>query len=122
MDIRRAPLPRLRARRVGGAYGGKLLHQSPTAVVAAVAAKQMGVPVHVHNERVDDMVSTGGRAPLPATWSAAVEPTSVSQPSGARVFAWYRGRPYARRGWCAFEAGASRELVARAAFFPQAPE
>lgn len=53
---------------------------------------------------------------------AAVEPTSVSQPSGARVFAWYRGRPYARRGWCAFEAGASRELVARAAFFPQAPE
>ena len=66
----------VRCRRVGGAYGGKLSHHVPTAVVAALAAVKSRRPVRVHNERVSDMASTGGRAPLDATWSAAADPAT----------------------------------------------
>ena len=66
-----------RATHVGGAYGGKLsggaIH---AAVVAAVAARKAGAPVRLHNERVDDMTTTGGRAPMEASWSAAVDPAT----------------------------------------------
>ena len=58
-------------RRTGGAYGGKLFHNVPTAVVAALAAKKLRRPVRMHNERAEDMAGTGGRAPMTAAWSAA---------------------------------------------------
>ena len=58
---------------VGGAFGGKLSGGAiEAAVVAAVAARKAGVPVRVHNERVDDMVSTGGRAPMAASFRASI--------------------------------------------------
>ena len=63
----------VRVRRAGGAYGGKLQGHVPTAVVAAVAARALGLPVKLHNERVDDMTSAGGRSPLEATWKATCE-------------------------------------------------
>lgn len=54
----------VRMRRVGGAYGGKLQAHLPTAVAAALAAAKHKRPVLMHNERVDDMTATGGRAPM----------------------------------------------------------
>ena len=66
----------VRCRRVGGAYGGKLSHHIPTAVVTALAAHKLRRPVRVHNERAADMAATGGRAPFVAQWSAAADPKS----------------------------------------------
>jgi len=37
----------------------------------------------------------------------------------ARAVRWYCDRPYWERGWCTLESGASGEMVARLAFFPQ---
>jgi xanthine dehydrogenase molybdopterin-binding subunit B len=66
----------VRVRRTGGAYGGKLFHNVPTSVVAALAAKKVGLPVRMHNERAADMAGTGGRSPMTASWSAAVDPAT----------------------------------------------
>ena len=66
----------VRVRRVGGAFGGKLSQQLPTAVVAAVAATKLRVPIRLHHERCDDMAAIGGRAPLEASWSAAFDDQS----------------------------------------------
>lgn len=63
----------VRMRRTGGAFGGKLNAHLPTAVMAAVAARKLGRAVQLHNERADDMSSSGGRAPLDAKFVAAVE-------------------------------------------------
>eukprot|EP00965_Chrysotila_dentata_P137360 4543623-Pleurochrysis_carterae.AAC.1 len=65
----------VRVRRIGGAYGGKIEHHMPTAVVAALAAAKHRVPVRMHHERADDMAATGGRAPLDASWSCAFDET-----------------------------------------------
>ena len=38
---------------------------------------------------------------------------------GVRAFRWYNELPYAGRGWCTLEAGASSEMMARLAFYPE---
>ena len=60
-------------RRIGGAYGGKIMGHMPTACAAAVAARIAGAPVRLHHERVDDMTMSGGRAPLLADYRAAYD-------------------------------------------------
>jgi len=66
----------VKMRRTGGAYGGKLFAATPSAVVAAVAANKLKRPVRLHNERADDMSSTGGRAGMQANWQVGVDPES----------------------------------------------
>jgi hypothetical protein len=54
---------------------------------------------------------------------AAVEAVAASPPAAlgknARASRWYNDRPYAGRGWCTLEWGASSEIVARVAYFPE---
>jgi len=64
-------------RRIGGAYGGKLNAHLPTAIAAAVAAAKHGRPVRLHNDRSDDMASTGGRPPMEGSFRLAVDQGGV---------------------------------------------
>ncbi|EOD37049.1 hypothetical protein EMIHUDRAFT_226032 [Emiliania huxleyi CCMP1516] len=67
----------VRVRRIGGAYGGKLNAHLPTAIAAAVAAAKHGRPVRLHNDRSDDMASTGGRPPMEGSFRLAVDQGGV---------------------------------------------
>ena len=78
----------VRVRRIGGAYGGKLNAHLPTAIAAAVAAAKHGRPVRLHNDRSDDMASTGGRPPMEGSFRLAVDqggvPSSLELPAAPR--------------------------------------
>ncbi|XP_077175024.1 aldehyde oxidase 3-like [Paroedura picta] len=55
---------RCHTKRVGGAFGGKLIRPSFLAAAAAVAAHKSGCPVRFTLERDEDMVIAGGRHPF----------------------------------------------------------
>lgn len=61
--------------RIGGAFGGKLSRHMFGAGAAVVAAKALGRPVRIQNERSDDMRLVGGREPLQFDYSVSFEPS-----------------------------------------------
>jgi xanthine dehydrogenase large subunit len=66
----------VKVRRVGGGFGGKINMHFKTAAASAIAAVKLGVPVAIHNERVDDMMMMGGREPIELTYKVAVDAES----------------------------------------------
>jgi xanthine dehydrogenase molybdopterin-binding subunit B len=61
----------VKVRRNGGGFGGKISRHMAVAGAAAVAAAALRAPVMVCNERVDDLVMTGGREEMIAEYDAA---------------------------------------------------
>ena len=63
----------VKARRLGGAFGGKSARSQPIAAVAAVAAVAASAPVRLALTRADDFASIGGRCELEATVAAGFD-------------------------------------------------
>lgn len=59
--------------RCGGAFGGKLLYQTPFATAVAVAARKLGRPVRLQNERSDDMQMCGQRHSIDIAYEATFD-------------------------------------------------
>eukprot|EP00873_Tetraselmis_striata_P029168 jgi/Tetstr1/449432/TSEL_036527.t1 len=72
----------VKVRRNGGGFGGKISRHMAVAAAAAVAATKLRAPVLVQNERLDDLVMTGGReemiAHCRATWDGTPGESSGS--------------------------------------------
>jgi len=60
----------VKVRRVGGGFGGKLTRCLMMAAACAVASAKFRVPVRGQNERLDDLVMTGGREEIIADYTA----------------------------------------------------
>jgi len=63
----------VKVRRNGGGFGGKISRHMAVAAAAAVAATKLRAPVLVQNERLDDLVMTGGREEMIAQYEAAFD-------------------------------------------------
>ena len=63
----------VKARRLGGAFGGKSARSQPIAAIAAVAAVAAGAPVRLALTRADDFAMIGGRCELEATLAAGFD-------------------------------------------------
>jgi xanthine dehydrogenase molybdopterin-binding subunit B len=63
----------VKTRRVGGAYGAKIVSSIFTAAAAAVAARALNKTVLMQNERVDDMTMLGGREGMEFRYNVAFE-------------------------------------------------
>ncbi|CEM14658.1 unnamed protein product [Vitrella brassicaformis CCMP3155] len=63
----------VRLRRLGGGFGGKSTGSVPVAIMAAVAARKAGRPVHVSPTRHQDAAMTGGREEIELDYEAAFD-------------------------------------------------
>lgn len=60
---------RVVTRRVGGGFGGKAVRAMPVAAASALAAHRLQRPVRIYLNRKSDMISSGGRHPMKATYT-----------------------------------------------------
>jgi xanthine dehydrogenase large subunit len=84
---------RVECRRIGGGFGGKELHATSVAALAAVAAVRFGRPVKVRLDRLEDDVVTGQRHPVEAAYDVGFD-------DDGRILA-YRVRLLATAGYSA---------------------
>lgn len=69
----------MRARRLGGAYGGKESRSTPIACLVAIAAKKERRPVRMMLSRDDDIATSGQRHPMQVKWKVGTDANGIIQ-------------------------------------------
>ncbi|XP_064600822.1 xanthine dehydrogenase/oxidase-like [Liolophura sinensis] len=67
-----------KSKRLGGAFGGKILRSAAHAAITAVAANKCGRPVRCVLDRDEDMASTGTRHPFLAKYKVGISGTRIT--------------------------------------------
>lgn len=78
-DVLKVPINRVvvKAKRLGGGFGGKETRATSVAAIAAVSARKYSTPVKLILERDVDMSTSGGRNPYHVHYKIAVNSTGI---------------------------------------------